>query len=266
MWCLLLNSDNKNGGNVQLIFDLSELEGIRSQILEGTLYEPLFGLFLSLFILTLLSSQITSPINKREAYLSTIPCVNRKDKIGYLAKTRQQLLEPKREYEDRLKKLSRKDPLTGLGNRRDLEDIFVKANTADHIVTAILYIDIDNFEKYNDTYGHNMGGDQALQKVANAIEASLHRIGDFAFRIGDEEFVTLISTPSVEPLKTLIEHQLNLPYAVVTVSIGVYFKHVKWHENKAKALVDMLECADKNLFIAKNKRRNRSIISSQEVV
>ncbi len=277
-------ADNKNGGRVQLIFDISEIEKIKLHILENILYESIFALTLSLIILTILSRQITSPINKLSAYisknhkehkLSDVPCIKRKDEIGNLAKMLYSLLEQTENYENRLEKLSRKDPLTGLGNRRELESVFSNIEHTEKTLTAILYIDIDNFKKYNDHYGHNMG-DLALQKVASSIEDSLQRKGDYAFRLGGEEFAVLFSVFNIEEMKNLgerirqntqnleIEHKLNPPQNVVTISIGGYLKKLNSEKKATKILVEMLNYADQNLYLAKKGGRNRIVISQQE--
>ncbi len=275
-------TDNKNGGRVQISFDISEIENIKLQILENILYESILALTLSLIILTILSMQITSPINKLSAFisqnhkehnLSDVPCIKRKDEIGNLAKMLYSLLEQSKNYENQLEKLSRKDPLTGLGNRRELESVFVNIQQTEKMLTAIFYIDIDNFKKYNDCYGHNMG-DLALQKVASSIEGSLQRKGDCAFRLGGEEFVVLISVFDIEQMENIgerirhniqnleIEHKLNPPQNVVTISIGAYFKKLNSEKKTIKFLVEMLNSADQNLYLAKKRGRN-CIITSQ---
>jgi len=277
---LSIPTNNTNGGSVQIIFDISEVGNIKSDILENIIYESIYALAFSLILLTFMSIQITAPLNKLSAYisqnhkqrkLSDIPCLEREDEIGYLAKTLHSLLEQTKNHENKLEQLSRKDPLTGLGNRRDLESVFSNIKYTVNMLTAVLYIDIDNFKKYNDNYGHNMG-DVALQKVARSVENSLQRKGDCAFRLGGEEFAVLIFIADIEQMESLarrikqniqdiaIEHQFNPPQRVITVSIGGYFKKLQAGEHTTKALVDMLHHADKNLYLAKKAGRNHIVI------
>lgn len=277
-------TNNKNGGDVQIIFNITEIEKIKSQLLESILFESIFALTLSLIILTILSNKITSPINNLSAYISQkygehkltdIPCLNRKDEIGYLANTVYSLLEKTKNYERKLEKLSKKDPLTGLGNRRELDSVFSKIHLSKKLFIAVLYIDIDNFKKYNDSYGHNMG-DLALQKVAQSIEDSLQRKADYAFRLGGEEFAVLVSVFDFKQLNDLaerirknvqnlaIEHKSNNPNNVVTISIGAYLRGLKPEAKTSEDLIDMLNYADQNLLQAKKEGRNRIVTSYKD--
>lgn len=273
-------TNNKHGGKVQIIFDISEIQAIKSQILEDILYESILALLLSIIILTILARQITSPINSLSNYISQnyedhnlaeMPCISRNDEIGVLAKTLYRLLEQIMSYENKLKILSQKDPLTGLGNRRELDYTFENRQFSETMQTAVLYLDIDHFKKYNDRYGHNMG-DETLKKVADSIDNSIQRKGDNAFRIGGEEFVVLITISNIEQMKNLaerirknvqalaIEHKLNPPYDVITISIGAYLTILKPKERTTRTLSEMLNYADKSLYLAKKSGRNCLII------
>jgi diguanylate cyclase (GGDEF)-like protein len=276
---LALKTDNQNGGTVRMLFDISEIGLIRERILRDIMIESLIALALSLVVLGLLSSNIVRPIKRLSEYLkgdfgrlnpNNVPSKEQSDEIGMLAGSFSQLLEQMQGYIARLEQLSKNDPLTGLFNRRAFEEIFSHMDNqfAEHSI-GTLYLDIDHFKRYNDTYGHN-AGDVTLQKVAKAIENSLQRKGDYAFRLGGEEFAVILSVEnrdhllsiaerireSVEHLK--IEHSGNMPYGYVTISIGASFEH--YHEGiNPKTL---LEKADKALYDAKAEGRNRVSITS----
>lgn len=276
---ITIPTDNKNGGTLQMIFDISEIDMIKSRILFNIFKESLIAFIVSLIVLTLLSSSIVRPIKKLSQYMSSdfvslephkVPLKDTKDEIGILANSFANLLSQTKEYVKRLEQLSQNDPLTGLFNRRAFDDIFSHLQKQP-IKKAIgtLFIDIDNFKKYNDTYGHN-AGDVTLQKVAQAIEGSLQRKGDYAFRLGGEEFAVLLSVENEEQVISIAErirknveklqilHNENLPYSYVTISIGAnfceYYEGIDQHK--------LLQIADKSLYNAKQTGKNKVSFSS----
>jgi diguanylate cyclase (GGDEF)-like protein len=135
----------------------------------------------------------------------------------------------------RLESLVRTDPLTGLPNRRNFDEVkeieFRRATRTGQAL-ALLICDIDFFKGYNDTYGHAMG-DRCLCAVAEGLRSSLRRAGDTVARIGGEEFAILLPATSLETALTLAESfravvaNLGIAHAAsaiadhVTLSIGV---------------------------------------------
>ena len=104
-----------------------------------------------------------------------------------------QLQDQLRERSAELDKLSRTDVLTGLANRRHLEEELVRRHSdarRRHEPLSILLLDIDHFKSINDTYGHPVG-DLVLQHFARGLEAAL-RAGDLAGRWGGEEFLVIL--------------------------------------------------------------------------
>ena len=108
-------------------------------------------------------------------------------------------------YEDisdkkRAEKLSITDELSSLFNRRHFNNLFpqelARAEREQKSIALIL-IDVDYFKPYNDNYGHQQG-DKVLQDVAKVLQNSLRRAGDFAFRIGGEEFCVVITVDHSE--------------------------------------------------------------------
>jgi diguanylate cyclase (GGDEF)-like protein len=160
----------------------------------------------------------------------------------------------------RLREDSRRDPLTGLRNRRalveDLPDI--ELDTRRHGQSlAIAICDVDRFKAYNDQLGH-IAGDQALRAIAATVRMQL-RAGDAAYRYGGEELVLVLrdaDTPealaAAERVRAAVEsaalpHPAD-PSGVVTVSIGVA-------AGKGDA-PEMLARADRALYEAKHGGRN----------
>ena len=157
--------------------------------------------------------------------------------------------------------LSNYDELTGVFNRRGLFNAITHlahlAQRNENFVT-VLMIDIDNFKKVNDTYGHQFG-DDVLRRVAACIRESI-RASDVLGRYGGEEFLVFLTLVETEALKEVGEKIRlaiqNMPdnRAQVTVSIGIGHGHVG---RKVDADVkDLIHKADENLLKAKEKGRN----------
>lgn len=161
---------------------------------------------------------------------------------------------------DKLNNLSMLDPLTGLYNRRGLENKLSMLQTPTAGRHFVLLLDIDRFKAYNDSYGHTMG-DQTLARVATAIRDAV-RSRDVVVRYGGEEFLILLTNVSEDYAVHLAEHvrqqvlELRIPHhfnqlstTSVTLSAGI------------SALDDLdiksaIRAADAALYQAKNNGRN----------
>jgi diguanylate cyclase (GGDEF)-like protein len=170
--------------------------------------------------------------------------------------------------------LSITDELTQLYNRRHFNELFLQEiNRAkrDCRQIAFLMLDVDFFKNYNDTYGH-LQGDTTLKAIADVLKHYSKRAGDFAFRLGGEEFGLIISTSSYEEARKLaeairqsvadlaIEHKASAISDVVTVSIGLSF-----YKCPLQLDVDTFyKEVDDNLYAAKEQGRNRVVASYNE--
>jgi diguanylate cyclase (GGDEF)-like protein/PAS domain S-box-containing protein len=178
----------------------------------------------------------------------------------------QQLEETNR----KLAHYAQNDHLTGLANRRHVDEKLAeevhRAMRADHPL-SVLMLDVDQFKKYNDHYGH-LRGDECLRAVAGVLKKCLHRQGDLVGRYGGEEFVVIMpGTDAIGALKVaggIIHaiHALNIPhaqskYGKITLSIGAAtlecIPYVKGVEEHCDAL---LQAADRALYTAKLSGRN----------
>ncbi|MDD3817969.1 MAG: GGDEF domain-containing protein, partial [Thiovulaceae bacterium] len=136
---------------------------------------------------------------------------------------------------------------------------------------AFLMLDVDFFKNYNDTYGH-LQGDATLKAIAEVLKRYSKRAGDFAFRLGGEEFGLIISTSSYEEARKLaeairqsvadlaIEHKASAISDVVTVSIGLSF-----YKCPLQLDVDTFyKEVDDNLYAAKDQGRNCIVATYNE--
>lgn len=172
-----------------------------------------------------------------------------------------------REQAQVLRDYSNRDSLTGIANRRHLDEhLEAELRRAIRTMSAfsVILIDIDYFKQYNDTYGHQMG-DQCLVQVAAALKASLKRPGDMVARYGGEEFAVILSDtdqPGAESIaRTLcakvaalgIEHKTSAVAPHLTISLGMA-SLVPGRQCEPGML---LAAADVALYQAKRQGRNR---------
>lgn len=168
---------------------------------------------------------------------------------------------------DKLEKLALLDALTGLYNRRYFDREYARSwNNArrDGQPLSVFMIDIDQFKRYNDLYGHPKG-DECLRQVAEVISDAFQRGSDFVARYGGEEFVAvargMLPFDAYRQAKQLLAtvRDLNIVHEDsdvaqhVTVSIGLSYAMPDQHADARDAV---LEQADVALYQAKNKGRN----------
>ncbi|MEH6446293.1 MAG: sensor domain-containing diguanylate cyclase [Oceanospirillaceae bacterium] len=165
--------------------------------------------------------------------------------------------------EQRLRNLSITDHLTGLYNRRaflaSCEIELSRAKRHDGRF-SILMIDIDNFKRVNDEYGHSVG-DQVLIDVANSLKLRT-RASDLCARYGGEEFVVILGQTNVKQALSLAESYRNavqkgFDQQSVTISIGVAEYIV------GDTVMNCIDRADVALLKAKSSGRNRSIVHGE---
>ena len=166
-----------------------------------------------------------------------------------------------------LEKLAFLDGLTDIPNRRGLEDTLTKewgrAKRSGTPLSALM-IDVDRFKAFNDHYGHG-AGDECLRRVAQVLERGLMRPGDFIGRYGGEEFsvilpncdtagAALVAENLCERVAALkISHAHSTAADHVTISIGYTTQIV----GADSSWSDLMDEADKALYLAKTRGRNR---------
>jgi diguanylate cyclase (GGDEF)-like protein len=168
-----------------------------------------------------------------------------------------------------LELLARMDPLTNIYNRRHFEELasreFARAQRYKR-PASILMIDIDYFKRINDTFGHEMG-DWIIKMVATSL-ISIKRDTDMLGRVGGEEFAIILPETSIEAAggfaervrNTIHEHSLRIGDSALelTISIGVAELTESLH-----TVGDLMRVADKALYDAKNRGRNRVVAATQ---
>lgn len=216
--------------------------------------EAVFGAVLTLAMTTLLSlvTNWKLEVEERRAYLMTL-----REELRS-----QQLMNVNEE----LSAISMLDPLTGLANRRRLEQ-FVDAlwnspRTSLKPVTFMM-IDIDHFKRFNDRYGHQ-AGDACLKMVVETVQEELRHGTDLAVRFGGEEFLVVLPESDLadgiraaERIRAAVErraiaHITSPTTSVVTVSIGVAVVRPDAKITVAEAIA----AADRALYASKQQGRN----------
>jgi len=169
-----------------------------------------------------------------------------------------------KQLQDELKEMAMRDSLTGLYNHALLKDLLekeIKRQERQGGALAFAMLDIDYFKSVNDGYGHALG-DVVLKELGNILSSEV-RASDIVGRYGGEEFGLVLSEISLDELlslcerirRTIQEHSFSLTdeNIKITVSIGVYYKHAE----EQTSLNQVIQCADRALYYAKNKGRNR---------
>ncbi len=163
-----------------------------------------------------------------------------------------------------LDRAAHRDALTGLGNRRLLNEAlpgihgrFVREGT----LYSIALLDIDNFKEYNDAHGHQ-AGDALLTELGWAIAARLRR-GDHAYRYGGEEFLIVFPNATLdkarlgaERIRTCLASVATHRAAPVTLSAGIAGAVAN------ETIDEVIGRADRALYRAKNAGRNQLVVDS----
>ncbi len=161
----------------------------------------------------------------------------------------------------------RKDPLTGIANRRRMqEDIsaFEVLVQRDPQCLSVALFDIDHFKRYNDTYLH-VSGDDVLRRVAGELSRHVSD-SDGIYRFGGEEFLVMLKKPlavaeaHVEDMRAAVEacgipHVASPDAPIITVSAGI----AEVDLSGATPFIDAIRAADEALLRAKREGRNRVV-------
>lgn len=188
---------------------------------------------------------------------------------GSAAETARRLAQQNDELEKavrHLRHLAATDGLTGLANHRTLHEELRKAIAHAKRYNqplSLLMLDVDHFKRFNDEHGHQ-AGDGALLDIASTLR-SVTRSADLCARYGGEEFAVILpATPldgalqMAERIRAAVHHHIEQPHDF-TVSIGVAEMEVGTH-----TLEDLIAVADRSLYEAKRRGRNRVVATQGE--
>lgn len=189
------------------------------------------------------------------------------DLTGSLRDRNRQLRDARQQLTD----LANVDELTGLGNRRLVNNVLqAEINRARRSGSqlSIILLDVDNFKLYNDTYGHP-AGDLVLQQLADLMQRATTRAGEVVARYGGEEFILVLpgATPSIalrtaQRLKALVNgeaipHKTSEVERYITVSQGLATMMPEDDLQPA----DLVQMADDALYRAKDSGRNAILVA-----
>lgn len=197
------------------------------------------------------------------AYLNQL---QRDEAYRALRESQRKLLEINAE----LQRLTNVDGLTGLSNRRFFDeymDMEWRRAIREQAWFCVLMIDVDDFKKYNDTYGH-LAGDDVLRQVGAAIGHVLRRPADLGVRFGGEEFTIVLPSTTPEGAQVVgdelrrriaelaIEHRASSTGQRITVSLG----GAGLIPGRGAEYLKLIEAADQALYEAKRAGKDRLVL------
>jgi diguanylate cyclase (GGDEF)-like protein len=174
----------------------------------------------------------------------------------------------------RFKRLVAVDPLTGIANRRQFDRALereLRRTRREQQPLSLIFLDLDEFKRFNDTYGHARG-DEVLRSVARTLDETFRRGGDLVARYGGEEFAVVL--PGVDGRRAALYAErlrrrvwcLNIPYGAsqsndrVTITAGV----ATAAPGRVTTADQLLLYADRALYRAKCLGKNRVVTAASE--
>ncbi len=173
-----------------------------------------------------------------------------------------------RGYRALLKRLSVKDVLTDLYNRRFLDQKLeeeAQRATRQNYPLFLIILDLDNFKELNDTLGHQ-AGDEVLQRLAGVLSNSIRRNVDIPFRYGGDEFAVMVPQAGTEQVKQIAErirrNYLNKDIGKTSLSLGIS-RFRRTNRGLREDINDFIYKADVSMYIAKKAGGNKVILHEE---
>ncbi|GGO77739.1 GGDEF domain-containing protein [Marinobacterium nitratireducens] len=253
--------------------------GFRQQVVIGLVLA-----FLALMAVTLLlslgaSRRLMQPLQELAALSRNFRAndesvrfsLQRDDEIGELAEALEQMRRRVQQSHKTISRMAFRDPLTGLANRRFLQQELERLLSAGNDPLALLFIDLDHFKAVNDSAGHEVG-DQVLRNVASRLESIARSLDGEALvaRLGGDEFTLVLpQLPHPDAAGEVAERVaglLQIPVEVarqqfrVSASIGITL-----FPDDGFSPVDLMRHADTAMYEAKQAGRNRFCFFEQSM-
>jgi diguanylate cyclase (GGDEF)-like protein len=170
------------------------------------------------------------------------------------------------EKAEELREISITDPLTGLLNRRYLQERLteeLERSNRHGLPICLIMVDIDDFKQVNDTYGHSKG-DEAIKSLAEILRKTIRSI-DVASRYGGEEFTVMLPQTDKKDAHRIAERlrqsfstegtaQLQIPSLTISIGLSSF-------PEDADSIDELIDSADRALYQAKRSGKNRVIVS-----
>ncbi len=171
-----------------------------------------------------------------------------------------------KQQSDKLRRLANRDGMTGVFNRRALDEILsveFRRHMRIGAPLGLAMLDVDFFKHYNDSYGH-LQGDDCLRHIARTIVASTRRPAESVCRYGGEEFMVVLPNCNAEQTLQyghwLLDqiHRLALPHqnsdsGIVTISVGLHSQI----PNETTSIPELIQHCDEALYCAKHRGRDQ---------
>ena len=168
---------------------------------------------------------------------------------------------------DKLREKSLKDPMTGLYNRRFLDN-YVDNGLYEGKNFSVMMVDVDFFKDVNDTYGHDVG-DDVIRGLAEVLKNSI-KGSDLAVRFGGEEFLLIVYDTSMESAQKIAnEIRENFSKKVFKSSISNFSKTlsvgIASYPDDSKTAWQTIKYADVALYNAKETGRNKVVYFEEKM-
>ena len=175
-----------------------------------------------------------------------------------------------------MQRLNNVDALTGVSNRKHFNEYIEaewKRAVREQTSLSVLMVDVDDFKRYNDTYGH-LAGDEVLRKVAETTRKSFARATDLAARFGGEEFIIILPATPLDGAQTVGQRvrrsveNLLIPHSASTVEDRCSRKSslggASAVPQRGDSFLVLIETADVALYQAKRSGKNRVVTLGQD--
>ncbi|MEZ5464079.1 MAG: diguanylate cyclase [Lysobacteraceae bacterium] len=214
-------------------------------------YRSHWALAIGLLLLLLLIAAIVQLVSR----------VRYRNFVAINRRLEQKIVERTRELEDaneRLAELATEDSLTGVANRRAMEQALTREwqRCAESVSPlSVIMVDVDHFKRYNDEHGH-LEGDKRLRWVAGQLSAMIRPVRELVARFGGEEFVLILPGYNADRAVQRAEElrrRFTRQDSDVTISLGVATQVPRLDDDPAQ----LLQRADTALYRAKRRGRNR---------